>query len=151
MLQIFLDLQCSRFGAIIRNTNGEVMAGMSAKGPYMNSSEEAEVLACRKSIEFSMESGFSRLIIEGDSLNVIRAISTPAANSSLLGHINEDIRCNIKGLQVVSFSWVKRGGSMVAHSLAKYARNIIDDIYWIEDTPPPTADALYQDSLHINE
>lgn len=151
MLQIFLDLQCSGFGAIIRNTNGEVMAGMSAKGPYMNSSEEAEVLACRKSIEFSMESGFSRLIIEGDSLNVIRAISTPAANSSLLGHIIEDIRCNIKGLQVVSFSWVKRGGNMVAHSLAKYARNIIDDIYWIEDTPPPTADALYQDSLHINE
>ena len=101
MLQIFLDLQCSGFGAIIRNTNVEVMAGMSAKGPYMNSSEEAEVLACRKSIEFSMEAGFSRLIIEGDSLNVIRAISTPAANSSLLGPINEDIRCNIKGLQVV--------------------------------------------------
>lgn len=40
---------------------------------------------------------------------------------------------------------------MVAHSLAKYARNIIDDIYWIEDTPPLAADALYQDSLHINE
>ena len=151
MLQIFLDLQCSGFGAIIRNTNVEVMAGMSANGPYMNSSEEAEVLACRKSIEFSMEAGFSRLIIEGDSLNVIRAISTPAANSSLLGPINEDIRCNIKGLQVVAFSCVKRGGNMVAHSLAKYARNIIDDIYWIEDTPPPTADALYQDSLHISE
>ena len=151
MLQIFLDLQCSGFGAIIRNTNVEVMAGMSAKGPYMNSSEEAEVLACRKSIEFSMEAGFSRLIIEGDSLNVIRAISTPAANSSLLGPINEDFRCNIKGLQVVDFSCVKRGGNMVAHSLAKYARNIIDDIYWIEDTPPPTVDALYQDSLYINE
>ena len=117
----------------------------------MNSSEEAEVLACQKSIEFSMEAGFSTLIIEGDSLNVIRAISTPAANSSLLGHIYEDIRCNIKGLQVVSFSWVKRGGNMVTHSLAKYARNIFDDMYWIEDTPPPVADALYQDSLHINE
>jgi len=43
---IFSDLQCSGFGAIIRNTNGEVMAGMSAKGPYVNSSKEAEVLAC---------------------------------------------------------------------------------------------------------
>jgi len=66
-----------------------------------------------------MEAGISRLIIEGDSLNVIRAILTPAANSSLLGHVYEDITCNIKGLQIVSFSWVKRGGNMVAHSLAK--------------------------------
>ena len=55
---IFSDLQCSGFGAIIRNTNGEVIAGMSAKGPYVNSSKEAEVLACQKSIEFSMEAGF---------------------------------------------------------------------------------------------
>ena len=37
---VFLDQQCSGFGAIIRNSNGEVMAGMSAKGPYVHSSEE---------------------------------------------------------------------------------------------------------------
>ena len=56
---IFLDLKCSGFGAIIRNTTGEVMAGMSAKGPYVNSSKEAEALARRKAIEFSIEFGFS--------------------------------------------------------------------------------------------
>ena len=26
---------------------------------------------------------------------------------------------------------------MVAHTLAKHARNLVDDLYWIEDTPPP--------------
>ena len=40
---------------------------------------------------------------------------------------------------------------MVAHALAKHARNLIDDLYWIEDTPLPAADALYYDSLHFNE
>lgn len=54
-------------------------------------------------------------------------------------------------MQVLSFSWVKRCGNMVAHSLEKHAKNLINDMYWIEDTPPPTVDALYQDSLHINE
>jgi len=49
---VFSDQQCSGFGAIIRNSSGEVMAGMSVKGPYMNSSEEAEVLACRRAMEF---------------------------------------------------------------------------------------------------
>ena len=40
---------------------------------------------------------------------------------------------------------------MVAHSLAKYARDIVEDMYWIEDTLPPMVDALYQDFLHISE
>ena len=40
---------------------------------------------------------------------------------------------------------------MVAHTLAKHARNLINDVFWIEDNPPPVEDALYYDSLHINE
>ena len=95
---IFSDLKCSGFGAIIRNTTGEVMAGMSANGPYVNSSEEAEALACQKAIEFSIEAGFSELVIKGDSLNVMRAISASTANNSLLGHIYKDICCYISGL-----------------------------------------------------
>ena len=43
------------------------------------------------------------------------------------------------------------GGNMVAHSLARYAKNISDEMYWLEDSPPPELEALYQDSLHIIE
>ena len=81
----------------------------------------------------------------------MRALSDPIENSSLLGHIFEDIKLNLRGMQVLSLSWVKRSGNMVAHTLAKHARNLVDDLYWIEDTPPPVADALYYDSSHINE
>ena len=84
---VFSDQHCSGFGAIIRNSSGEVMVGMSVKGPYVNSSKEAEVLACRRAMEFSREVGFSRVIIEGDCLNVMRALSVSTKNSSLLGHI----------------------------------------------------------------
>ena len=38
---------------------------------------------------------------------------------------------------------------MVAYTLAKYAKNIDDVVYWIEDSPPLAVEALYQDSLHI--
>ena len=148
---VFLDQQCLGFGAIIRNSNGEVMAGMSTKGPYVHNSEDAEVMACRRAIEFSKDAGFSRLIIEGDNLNVMRALSNPTENRSLLGHIYDDIKCNLRGMQVLSFNWVKRGRNMVVHSLAKHARNLLEDLYWIEDTPPPMADAFYYDSLHIIE
>ena len=62
----------------------------------------------------------------------------------------KDICCYISGLQVVSIS-VERGGNMVSHSLAKYVKNIVDDMYWLKDTPPPAVDALYWDFLRINE
>ncbi|KAL4600852.1 hypothetical protein ACB092_11G229600 [Castanea dentata] len=127
-------------GRLVWNTNGEVMVGMSAKGPYVHRSEEAEVMACRKAIKFPMEAGFSRLIIEGDSLNVIRALSDSAKNRSLLGHIYDDIKCNLRGIC----------GNTAAHSLAKHARNLLDDTYWIEDTPPPAADALYH-NISMND
>ena len=39
----------------------------------------------------------------------------------------------------------------MAHSLARYAKNLSDEMYWLEDSPPPAMEALYKDSLHINE
>ena len=39
----------------------------------------------------------------------------------------------------------------MAHSLVKLARNLFEDMYWIEDTPLFAANALYYDSFHIDE
>ena len=63
----------------------------------------------------------------------------------------DDIRHSILGRQSVGFSCVKREGNMVAHSLARFARNIVEDLYWMEDESPPVVDALLHDHLHINE
>ena len=52
------------------------MAAMTAKGPKVFCSEEAELLACRKAIEFAMDVGFSKLVIEGDNSSAMKAIST---------------------------------------------------------------------------
>ena len=52
------------------------MAAMSIKGPPVADSEEAEVLACRKALEFSIDAGVMDLIIEGDNVNVMRSISS---------------------------------------------------------------------------
>ena len=46
----------------------------------------------------------------------------------------------------MSVSCFKRIANTVAHSLARYARNIADEIVWLEDSPPPALEALYFDS-----
>ena len=49
---------------------------MSAVGSGVENNEEAELLACRRSLEFVMDAGFTSLIIEGDNVNIIQAISS---------------------------------------------------------------------------
>ena len=127
------------------------MARMSVKGPWVHNSAKAEALMCRRAVQFSIEAGFSRLVIKGDNALVMNAISCSTKNNSLLGHIFEDIQHLVCGLQHASISCIKRGGNMVAHSIARHARTISDEMYWMEDSPPLAMDALYQDFLHINE
>ena len=105
------------------------MVAMFARGLVVHSSEEGELLACRKAIEFAIDAGFSMLVIEGDNVNVIKAISSQEANISLLGNVVEDIRHLIRGLQWISISHIRRSGNKVAHVLTQHARTIIEDLY----------------------
>ena len=144
---VFSSLDKFSFGAVIRNDKGEVMA---AKGPAVFCSEEAEFLACRKAIEFTMDAGFSEFIIEGDNSIVMHAISSLNANQSLLGNVVGDIQLMLRRLHWVSIDFTRRGGNKVAHVLAQYVRTTIDDMYWIEDLPPLAMEALYQDANFID-
>lgn len=40
------------------------MASLLAKGPPVTRSKEAEILACRRAVEFTVEFGFSELVVE---------------------------------------------------------------------------------------
>ena len=137
---IFLGMEKSGIGAVIRNERGEVMVDMTTIGPRIETSEEAELLACRRSLEFAMDASFTSIMIEGDNINVMQAISSNVANFSFLNHVVDDIRHLMAGLQWVKTSKIRRGGNKVAHVLAP-------DLYWLEDSPPPALEALYQDSL----
>ena len=143
---VFSRLGRTRIGAIIEKDKGEVTAAMSTTGPSTENSEEAELLACKKSLEFAVDARFTRLIIEGDNVNVIQAISSSLPNHSLLGYVVDNIRHLIHGLHWAMPNQIRRGGNIVAHVLAQYARNLDEDLFWLEDTPPPTLAALYHDA-----
>lgn len=96
---IFSDFNYSEVGAIIRNENGEVMAALSSKIPPVYDSEEEEVLACRRALEFAIDAGFLELVIEGDNANVMRSISSTSLDRSRLGHVVEDIQCLVHRLR----------------------------------------------------
>ena len=106
---VFVEAKRTGFGAIMRNDKGEVMAAMSVGGPQVSSSEEAKLLACRKAVEFATDVGFSELVIEGDNINVIKALSSSSVDQSLLGNVVDDVRHLVCGMHWVNFSCIRRG------------------------------------------
>ena len=143
---VFNDIKASGIGDVIRNDLGEIMVSMSAKGPQVADSEEAEILACSRALEMAVDSGFSDLIVEGDNASVMKNIAGPCPRFSRFGHLYEDIHCLVSGLRSNSIQFVHREANRVAHSLARYARNLDDDLIWMEDIPPFVLEALYVDS-----
>ena len=61
---VFVEAKRTGFGAIIRNDKSEVMVAMSVGGPPVSSNEEAELLSCRKAVEFATDASFSELVIK---------------------------------------------------------------------------------------
>lgn len=148
---VFAEINASGFGVVVLNERAEVMASLAAKGPSVQDSEEAEVLACRKALEFAVDAGFMDVVLEGDNSSVMRAISTGRANRSRLGHIYEDIQCLAAGFRSFTVIFVKHSANGVAQSLAGFARNVEDELAWLEDSPPPALEALHFDSYHFNQ
>ena len=61
----------------------------------------------------------------------------------------DDINSMGREFRVFSVSCVKKGANSVAHSLAKFARQLDGELVWLEENPPSAADALYVDNCNI--
>ena len=132
---MFEDSTSSGFDAVIRNSTGEIMAAMTVTGLAVQGSDVAELLACRKVLEFTIDAGFTVLIVEGDSVNATRCIASGTDNQSAIGHVVGDIRHLLGALEWASVSCTKRNGNRVAHVLARYAQNVNVDLFWMEEVP----------------
>lgn len=139
----------SGYGAVIRNGKGEVMAAISVRGGAVRDSEEVEVMACRKALEFAIDAGFTEIILEGDNAMVLKMISQAQPDLSRLGLIYEDIWCLAAGFRFFSSNCVRRNANSVAHALARFARLIDNEIIWLEEDPLPAEDELYLDASFL--
>ena len=99
---------------------------------------------------FTVEAGFTDLVLEGNNSTVLKSIISLKHNRSRLGHIYEDIQCIAASLRSFEVRFVKCSANSVAHSLAKYARQVENDVVWLEDDSQPAVDALYVDTLYLS-
>ena len=114
---LFGESDCAGLGVVIRNSDGKVLAALSEKIVKPQSAELVEILAARRAVLFSCDSGFHNPVFEGDSTSVIKLLQDRCLSHSQGGHILKDIVSHLNSFQSCSFSHIGRQGNAVAHAL----------------------------------
>ena len=131
-----IEENISGIGVVVRDENGLVLGSCSKCLPQAYSAVEVEAMAVATTLIFANDIGVRRVILEGDSLAVIKALREGEQPLSPTGPLLEDVRMYSQRFETVLYSHSKREGNSVAHSLARYANSISDFLVWMEDVPP---------------
>lgn len=106
-------------GAIIRNENGRVVASLCATVPSITEANVAEAMALWKMVSLCKDLGIQRLHIEGDALEIVRALCLPDPCWSRFGTLIEATRFLLQNFQSWQVFHVCREPNEAAHYLAK--------------------------------
>ena len=132
---VFKEHAEAGLGSIIRNDCGLVMAALKQVIHLPTSVEMVEVLAAWRALFFAKELGFEKVILEGDSKIVVRAMKSDDFSVAPFGHIVFDIKSLSAHFRCLIFQHTCRQGNIVAHSLARAACNFPPFCTWMEEVP----------------
>ena len=108
-------------GLIARDSRGHCLNARSMTLECQTKASMAEALAAVHAVMLCKEMGYVNVTIEGDALQVIRAIATTDPCLSSYGHMIECIHRELRSLENVSFIHVIRGANTATHMLARMA------------------------------
>lgn len=90
---------------------------------------------------------FLDVVIESDSANLVIALHRKEGSFYPFGPILEDIFHLTRQFRSCSFNHVRREGNTAAHSLAKFALNVDNELVWVEECPSWLEPAVLNDVL----
>jgi ribonuclease HI len=132
-------------GLIIRDSVGNCIAARSMSMDLQTDATTAEAYAAIHALIFCKELGHTNIILEGDAMNVIKAIEAEGPCLSNYGHLIECIKRELQQLENASFIHVLRDANNAAHSLAKLATTHVTMSTWLGDVPPSIGDIVRRD------
>ena len=91
-------------------------------------------LVASRAISFAKELNIHHMVVEGDSLQAIKAIIDARPARTMYGHVIKEIRI-LSSTVCCSFFYVKREGNKLAHALAHRAVLSAETNVWLEDLP----------------
>ena len=140
---------CFGHGIIIRNSQGQVMAGRNSKLPAMNQHLDAYLLGAIDAVRFSLEAGLCNIVLECDFPEFCKAMDCDNTQLSLLGHLIRELKLLLQQCQKWELSVISKIGNRVAQSIAVFAFSISGIVVWLEELPSSFTAVLADDVLHI--
>ncbi|KAK8587623.1 hypothetical protein V6N12_022108 [Hibiscus sabdariffa] len=132
-------------GVIARNSQGLIMDACVLHHSAVNDAFIAEARACEAAVNFAIELGFRSIHVEGDSLSVIKKLSSLYVDKSIISLIISDIKYKLIFFEKINLSHVGCWGNEVAHLLAQAHNRFHLPQYWIEDAPLEVEQAALRD------
>ena len=114
---VFESLKAIGIGVIIYDQASKVGAAISRKESMCGNAEE--IKAVRRAIGLADDMGITRLILEGDSINVPKAIHRVDENLSGLVHLVEEIQTKPLNFECWEVKYETREGNQGADKIEK--------------------------------
>ena len=136
-------------GVVVRDSKGEIIAALSQKILEPHSVDAAKALASCRAVVFAKELCLLSVIVEGDSMLVVQAVTNKRENLKLFGHVVKEIHGLCSSFTRISFQHVRREGNKLAHALARKAVLSTDTVVWVEELPTDLEDVFQMDLVDL--
>ncbi|XP_010696345.1 uncharacterized protein LOC104908875 [Beta vulgaris subsp. vulgaris] len=122
-------------GVVVRDSNGKMVLGGVRRRAANWDVSTAEAMAGLFAVELVHRFGYTRVVMEGDSLVVISGLKNKPVGGSPIFHVFNDISRVCLNFSEISFSHVKRAGNVVAHLLARWECVANSEVVWLDFFP----------------
>jgi hypothetical protein len=121
-------------GIIARDAGGTVIAARCASRPHITHPATAEALAVWMLPELSIMLGHNQ-IIEGDSLEIVGALTHEGECSGSYGHFVDEAKVLFNQVESWAVQHVGRENNTAAHKLAQLAATRVIEQIWCSNFP----------------
>jgi len=97
----------------------------------------AEARALQDGVRAVVDSGFKRVLIEGDNSSVIQALQGRITVPWQIAGLIHDVSNYLSQLDHVSITHIFREANMAADWLSKAGHSLVSPIVWCYPVPPP--------------
>ncbi|KAH1055454.1 hypothetical protein J1N35_033519 [Gossypium stocksii] len=120
---------------LVRDEEGKVLLSYSKIHYEISAAFAAEAIACSEAIQIEVERKWQHIIIEGDSLAIIKRCNTKSQDRSMVGAYIYDIKQKIVGSNSIRFEHTLRSANGLAHLLASETLRRKEEVYLEKAVP----------------